>query len=143
MKKEAYDSDFELFWRNYPKTPTMSKKQAYEAWSKRPDSERQKILTAVPKYVGFLEGQRRREPDYPAVHACRFITQERYKGFHVEEENSVPAVASRIYLKAESPQLAAWDSYSKATKGRGLPRDSKGGWWVASEWPPQMEEVGA
>lgn len=141
MKRELYTEDFEQFWKNYPRTPVMSKKEAWTAWNKVKEDERPKILTAVRLYADWLAEQRRKRHDYPAVHACRFISQRRFDGFVPESKASIPEISTRVYARCGSKQLEAWDRYSKATKGRGLPRDSKGGWWVSAEWPPQTEGV--
>jgi len=51
---------------------------------------------------------------------------------------SGPAVANltSFYAAADSEQLAAWDTYSLRTTGKGMPRDRNQGWRVKSEWPP-------
>jgi hypothetical protein len=49
-----------------------------------------------------------------------------------------------FYAPCESAQLAAWDCHLQRSKGRTLPRDKHGGWWVETEWPPgHIGEVGA
>jgi hypothetical protein len=59
-----------------------------------------------------------------------------------EQLGRSPAVAAnanaagRFHAAAETPQLTAWDAWSRQTKVRRLPRDRNGGWLVASEWPP-------
>ncbi len=133
--REDYPEDFERFWKAYPKTPIMSKKEAYTAWNKIPLIERHKISTGVVRYAEWLREQRMRRADYPAVHACRFISQRRFDGFQPATE--APKPGNMVYAACGSRQLEEWDRYMKSTRGRGLPRDSKGGWWVASEWPPQ------
>jgi hypothetical protein len=46
---------------------------------------------------------------------------------------------SRHYAKDGSPELAAWDRWSKIKTGRSLPRDRAGGWYVDQQWPPRRE----
>ncbi len=126
-----YSAEFEeKFWQPYPRTPTMSKLEAWKAWQKSLD-DHAAIIAAVPRYAAWL----RSKPDHPAVHACRFITQRRFDGFG-EPEPTAELPAGSFYAKAESAQLAAWDAHIVATRGRGLPRDRNGGWRVEIEWPP-------
>jgi hypothetical protein len=44
------------------------------------------------------------------------------------------------YAKVDSEQLAAWDAYSLRTTGKTMPRDRKFGWYVKSEWPPEVDQ---
>lgn len=136
MERERYPDDFEVFWKQYPKTPIMSKKETYAAWKKIPVDERPKITTAVRLYADWLAEQRRKRPDYPAVHACRFISQRRFDGFQPEIQSGSPP--TQYYAKPESPQLRAWNEWRKAKEGRDFPRDRGGGWWFPSEWPPMV-----
>jgi hypothetical protein len=126
-----YSAEFEeKFWKPYPRTPTMSKLEAWKAWEKSPD-DHAAIVAAVPRYAAWL----RSKPDHPIVHACRFITQRRFDGFGSPEAPTRPA--GTFYAKPESAELAAWDLWSKRTRGgKRMLRDRGGGWWVDSQWPP-------
>jgi hypothetical protein len=44
--------------------------------------------------------------------------------------------ASGFYAKFGSEEQDAWDAYRKAREGKSYPRDSKGGWHHAAQWPP-------
>lgn len=128
-----YSDEFENeFWKPYPRTPVMSKAEAWKAWQKaRSADERAKIIAAVPQYSAYLKTK----PDLPAVHACRFISQRRFEGFG--EVADVPALPpGKFYAAVESPELDAWDKHFRDTRGRGIPRDKAGGWRVDSQWPP-------
>jgi hypothetical protein len=116
-------------WQPYPRTPVMSKEQAWRAWRRASDADRAAIIAAIPRYADWL---RRRKPDHPVLNVATFIAQRRFDGF----AESAPAQVRGCYAASESPQLAAWEAHYRATRGRGLPRDQRGGWWVDSEWPP-------
>jgi hypothetical protein len=116
-------------WEPYPRTPVMSKEQAWRAWRKASDADRAAIIAAIPRYAAWLRG---RKPDHPVLNVATFIAQRRFEGF----ADAAPAQARGYYATSESPQLAAWEAHCRATRGRGLPRDQNGGWWVESEWPP-------
>jgi hypothetical protein len=116
-------------WQPYPRTPVMSKEQAWRAWRKASDEDRAAIIAAIPRYAAWL---RRKKPDHPVLNAATFIVQRRFEGF----ADAAAAQARGYYAASESPQLAAWEAHTRATRGRGLPRDQYGGWWVESEWPP-------
>lgn len=57
----------------------------------------------------------------------------------VDTEKAAAALKKLYYAKPDSDQLAAWDQYSRKLRGIGVPRDTKGGWYVDSEWPPGHE----
>jgi hypothetical protein len=137
-----YSAQFEeQFWQPYPRTPNMSKLEAWKAWEKSPE-DHAAIIAAVPRYAAWL----RSKPDHPAVHACRFITQRRFEGFGEAaaepDPNSPEAYAAaaaargKFYAPKGSEQLAAWDDYSRRTRGSECARDRGGGWTVDSEWLP-------
>lgn len=133
--RTRWSDEFENgFWRPYPRTPVMSKAEAWKAWQKSSEADRAMIVAAIPRYAAWL----RSKPDHPAVHACRFITQRRFEGFAEPEPEPEPApdLAGKFYARCESDELLAWDRHMQATGGRGLPRDRAGGWLVASRWPP-------
>lgn len=76
-KRTGYDPIFEEFWKGYPKTPVMSKKEAGDVWHKLPDEDRAKAMKALPLFVRYCHDN----PDYPVVHACRFLSKRRADGF--------------------------------------------------------------
>lgn len=72
-KDEEAEREFELWWKVYPKTPTMSRKKALESWlrSERPDVERMiKVLNHQKSY--WSSG------DHPVPHATTYLNQERW-----------------------------------------------------------------
>lgn len=131
-RDEKYSAAFEDFWRAFPKTPVMSKKQAFNVWKTMSVADRDKATHSLPDYRQYLI-----KHEHPAVHACRYLSQRRFDGFASEPRSG----GTRFYASAGSKQLWAWDAYGLATKGRAYPRDKTGGWWFPSEWPPQTAEV--
>jgi hypothetical protein len=116
-------------WEPYPRTPVMSKDQAWRAWGKARDEDRAAIAAAIPRYAAWLK---QKKPDHSVLNVATFIGERRFDGF----AERVAAPPAGFYARLDSPQLAAWDAHSRVTRGRGLPRDRNGGWWVATEWPP-------
>lgn len=137
-----YPEDFEnQFWKPYPRTQVMSKKEALTAWKRLSEQDRRAAIAAVPLFVAFLKSK----PDHPAVHACRFLSQRRFDGFVqavADELAAQAAVLSSYRAAADSPQLLAWEAHRKRTEGRGYPRDRDGGWTFPSEWPPGHQAEG-
>jgi hypothetical protein len=131
--REARARSFEEFeqkvWAPYPRTPVMSKDQAWRAWRKAAEADCAAVVAAIPRYAAWLRQQKR---DHPVLNVATFIAQRRFEGF----AEQAPAQPTGFYAKPDSPQLAAWDAHARATRGRGLARDRNGGWWVADEWPP-------
>lgn len=145
--------DFEQFWRSYPRTPNMSKKEALSAWCKLTSSDREAVLIAGPKYARWLTSERAKRPDAPAVHAVRFITQRRFEGFNeppdpttaerpkMKHGEVMPASAGRLagyfYVAAGTPEWSAWCDYFKKS-GRVSPESYErfGGWTFPTLSPP-------
>lgn len=134
-----YPSDFEeQFWRPYPTTPTMSKKQAGAEWARLNPTDRAAAIAAVPRYRIYLASK----PDHPVVHACRFLSQRRFDGF-AEAATKPSETAGQYYAAAGSLQLAAWTEHRRVTDGKTGLLDSRGGWTFPSEWPPTHEHARA
>ena len=131
--RATYPDDFEKFWKNYPKTPVMSKSEALKEWNKLSDDEKQAAIAAVPKFSAWLKSQK----DHPAVHACRFLSQRRFEGFD-EPEGGATVHPIGFYAAMDSPELAVWDAHNRATKGVNASRDRNGGWRFPTQWPPEI-----
>jgi hypothetical protein len=72
--KKEYSEDFEAnFWKPYPKSPNMSKKEAWREWLKLSPAKRLAACQAIPGYERHLK----QKPNLETVHACRFLSQER------------------------------------------------------------------
>jgi hypothetical protein len=75
--KREYSEDFEKnFWKPYPRTPIMSKKEAFREWSKLSIDRRQASCSSLDAYKRHLS----QTPNLQAVHACRFLSQNRAEG---------------------------------------------------------------
>lgn len=75
--KQIYSEDFEKnFWKPYPRTPIMSKQEAWREWSKLAPDQRLASCQALPAYLKHLA----QNPTLQAVHACRFLSQKRAEG---------------------------------------------------------------
>ena len=109
-KKVSYPEPFEAFWQAYPRTPNMSKSEAFTAWRKLDDGERTACTAAIPAYVAFLKTK----PDLETIHACRFISKRRFEGFSGRDNSALPP--------------AQWEK--RLTYGR---RESK---WSTKDWGP-------
>lgn len=149
------DEDFEKFWKGYPRTPTMSKKETRAAWEKLTEADRASVLAAGPKYARWLTSERAKRPDAPAVHAVRFITQRRFEGFNEPPDpeqapageplfkhgDRAPASAGRlagyIYWKSETPEWDRWSRYNKGIGRKSMPVDKFGGWFFPTAAPPE------
>jgi uncharacterized protein YdaU (DUF1376 family) len=135
----SYTEEFENFWQPYPRTPIMSKAEAFEDWNKLSDQDRGKAIAAVPGYVAYLKSK----PDQPVVHACRFISQRRFDGF---VESTAANQVIGVFIKVGTDQWKAWDTHYRVVGGPGGARDmppavlvpSRGvrGNQFPTEWPP-------
>jgi hypothetical protein len=149
------EEDFnKLFWKPYPRTPTMSRKDTLSAWLKMTPTDRDAAAQAVPKYAKWLAAERAKRPDMPAVHAVRFITQRRFEGFleppdpeappagepQFKHGDTAPVSAGRlagyIYLKTETVEWDAWREYQRKHGYKSSPVDKFGGWFFPTRSPP-------
>jgi len=73
----TYSEDFEQnFWKPFPRTSIMSKKEAWREWMKLAPDQRLASCQAIEPYKRHLA----KNPTLHAVHACRFISQNRAEG---------------------------------------------------------------
>jgi hypothetical protein len=77
-KAPTYSPDFESrFWQPYPRTPIMSKAEAWAVWVDLSPEDRELSIRAIEPYKAFLASK----PDHPVVHANRFLSKRRFDGF--------------------------------------------------------------
>jgi uncharacterized protein YdaU (DUF1376 family) len=130
--------EFLSFWKAYPTTPIMSRKEALAAWGKLSPEDRKSATEAVEPYRAYC----RTNPTYSTVHACRFLSQRRFEGFQ-QQAPALALVSSSFYAPAGSKQLEAWQDHKRQTTGKSCPVDAKGGWTFPSEYPPSSREDAA
>lgn len=92
--KRDYSEEFEAFWIAYPRSPTMSKKEAWREWMKLDPNSREAACKAIPPYQKYL----RSKPTLETVHACRFLSQRRFEGFTEALASPAPAFDIRSSL---------------------------------------------
>lgn len=79
--RAMYSEDFEnRFWKPYPRTPVMAKKEAWREWEKLDPEQQVAACAAIPGYLSFLKAN----PTHSIVHACRFLSEQRWEGFAPE-----------------------------------------------------------
>jgi hypothetical protein len=68
------------------------------------------------------------------------VSTERVKRFRNGGETAPEQKLSRTERATvevlDAQALAAWDAYGLATHGKAYPRNKRGGWHFASQWPP-------
>lgn len=73
----TYSEEFETsFWKPFPRTAIMSKKEAWREWMKLAPDQRLAACRAIEPYKIHLK----KTPTLQAVHACRFLSQDRAEG---------------------------------------------------------------
>ena len=89
--KEKYSEEFEVqFWKPFPRTAIMSKKEAWREWMKLDPEQRLTACKAIEPYKRHLK----LNPTLQAVHACRFLSQNRAEGI-LELAAEKPAIDIR------------------------------------------------
>lgn len=120
----GYGPGFEEFWKAYPRTPNMSKAEAWKVWVRLDKSghlaDQPKMLAAVSAYKQFLanESKGRKEP-HPPAHAATWLNQRRYDGFIDAEASAHAAVAARDAAgwEAAYPKWASIRAYFRKMHG--------------------------
>jgi hypothetical protein len=53
-------------------------------------------------------------------------------------EEAIPAAArpEQVFIRENTPEWRCWQRHLVATKGKGTPMNSQGGWWFSSRLPP-------
>jgi hypothetical protein len=70
----SYPAEFLELWAVYPTDKIMSKKDAFVAWQKLDDQDRQTALAFVPAFKAYCKAN----PNYRPVHLVRYITSRRF-----------------------------------------------------------------
>ncbi|HEV2629447.1 MAG TPA: DUF1376 domain-containing protein [Pseudolabrys sp.] len=145
----AYSVEFdEKFWKPYPRTPIMSKAEAWDIWERLSADDRAKAIAALPRYVAYLKSK----PDHPAVHACRYLSQRRFEALAEApsaqassapparpkhgEERDIPGVGKRTYIYGDTDEWSAWAEYLRSQGKPSVSPDRDGGRHFNSRWPP-------
>lgn len=133
--RATYPDDFEGFWKSYPRTPVMSKTEAWKAWQKLGEMDRSAAIEAVPRFVEWLKTQK----DHPAVHVCRFLSQRRFDGFSATTQSSADEL---ITIRVGDASWDAWRAYYRdreklfAVKQMDAAAEANRRYAVPSLWPP-------
>lgn len=132
--RETYPEDFAAFWEAYPETRGMDKKEAYKVWQKIPLRERELALRAVPEYAKYLDDKRRKQPDFPVIHACRFLSKGRAESL-VESKEAVQVAAALAPIKVpmDDPRYKALVERYRREKGKS-PFLDNGASYFPREW---------
>jgi len=128
-KRATYPEDFEQFWKAYPTDALMSKKKAAAEWKKLPSDKRAMALVSCPAFKVHCQAN----PDYRTVHACRYLSEERFVGFAATHERVADV---GVHIMAGDP---GWDEWQAVKK---TPTDAKGGWWFPSKFPDETARMG-
>jgi hypothetical protein len=133
---------FEEFWRAYPRRDGANPKEPaaklfHAAVKAGEDPDR--IIAGARRCVA-VEAKNIGTPYIPQ--AVKWLRDKRWRDYLAEAEQATQALSQMFYAKADSEQLAAWDQHARSLRGKGLPRDRNGGWYVPAEWPPGYQPKG-
>lgn len=125
--EQKYPIRFERFWRNYPRTPNMSKKKAYAAWQRiRNGPDIEAMLDAVDAYKAWLAEQK----DHPVAHAATWLSQARWEGFLELGKDNAARVARRELVVSGPDE---WQVFLKTfSEKHGV--DTANSWFGAAEY---------
>lgn len=136
-EKRICASDFDLFWKEYPRrdgaNPKDPARKQFEIAVK--SGVPPAVLIAAAKRCAYIEHKNVGTPYIPQ--AIKWLRDKRW--------NDYPPILETVEIAAQievmdERQLAAWDDYGKRTNGKPYPRNKRGGWVFPSKWPPGFEE---
>jgi uncharacterized protein YdaU (DUF1376 family) len=115
---DGYPSDFEQFWKAYPRTPNMSKSAALKSWKQQkshlpplPD-----LLSSVSKYRAFLDAETKKQGrTYPAKHAQGWLTERRWEGYIAQAQAETTVATAAPDWADDNPKWAAFKRTVPAT----------------------------
>ena len=124
----------EQFWEAYPRR--VAKKAAMKALNKVFKSKEvpfEVLLSAVKLYARSVVGKEMQYVAHPAswINAGRWDDEmDALLNMKVGTPNFARE-SVKVHVKQDTPQWEAWRKF----RGKPLPVDKHGGWWVSSEWP--------
>jgi len=135
-KRNSYAPLFETFWERYPIDKGMSKLEAAKAFDKLSPEDQQAAIDAIPAFRKWVKEQ---GDSYRVVHAVRYITQDRFRGFTADVARPIGKAKVAVL---EGTQ--AWDI--RKAMGEKFPtvdiKDDNGrvigrGWYFDTEYPEE------
>lgn len=136
---EIAPSAFGDFWKLYPERDGSNPSEPAERAFKAAVSGGVAVSDIMDGLRGFRLAEAKNIGTEFIPQAQKWLRDRRWKDYHksvAKAEQAKAALATMYYAQPMSPQLDAWDAHSMATRGKSMPRDTKGGWYVESEWPP-------
>ncbi len=131
----TYSEKFEKeFWLPYPRSPNMSKLEAWNEWKKLSSEDHEAAIAAVPRFKDWASKQR----EYTPVYADRFLKRRRFDGFQPTPHNVVQMPG--VDVAEDSPERRAWDDYGRSI-GKTYPKARM--WRFPTQWPPTPDEASA
>lgn len=85
-KSSSYPQAFEAAWAAYPTDRNMSKLEAFEAWKRLDEKDRETLMASIPEFRAYCA----KNPDYRPIHMNRYIRYRRFDGH--AGVNEAPAI---------------------------------------------------
>lgn len=126
------DNLFETFFSVFPpRQDGQPRAPALSAWRKAisAGANPNKIISGARAYAEIAKG---RDAKF-ICSAARWLSEERWRD--ADNEQTAPTTAPGVWIKQGSEQWVAWDNHHRATRGKGLPLDARGGWRVPTPFP--------
>lgn len=130
------DESFEGFWKAYPrraganpKSPAWKVFRTFVASGVEPQS----IIDGARRCAEIERGKVNTEFIPQAV---KWLRDRRWEDYLADAARVQTIAPTGFYAAENSPELDAWDTYWRATKGTNAMRDRNGGWRFPERWPP-------
>jgi hypothetical protein len=131
--------DFEKFVEVYPKRDGANPRApARKKWlaALKAGTSSEDILAAAKRFAE--EARSKGQIGTPYIpQMVTWLNQQRWGDYPAHTET--PAAVG-FYAQPMSREIDAWDQHLQRTEGKTYPRDSKGGWYFPTQWPPEVKE---
>lgn len=137
VKRNIYSEEFEKFWSAFPTDPGMSKAETLKSWGKLSPEDQGHAVAAIPAFKAWVTKQ---GSSYRTVHACRYLSQRRFDGFH--EVKATQAAPKQAFVEEGSTAFDDWTRHNgKRPPVIQVQRNGRlvSGWYFPTEYPPTSQ----
>lgn len=99
-----------------------------------------RIGSVSAKFTAHQRAKQTKSADWQASWLKWCLDEAERRGWTTQADPEARAGPSQVYISPDSDP-EAWAAWRKYRQGRSLPRDAKGGWPVASKFPPHTESI--
>ncbi len=85
-RSTLYSEAFEVFWSGYPDRVNNSKPKAFAEWEALGEPDQNAAVSSLPSFAAYC----RKHPDYPCIHAERYLSYRRWESHLADASTRLP-----------------------------------------------------